>query len=198
MTHKLCEAMSTTASIGLNQADYIAISRTESSTSTAGASSTTITATTEAGSTNNSQPSPAHTSSNERPSAAALPIASQDSETLLSGVSDNRRKTVEEREQLANHKSESADRESESGQIGLTTPRGDHVTNSEATATKLKGVGVKEDGAAVGSSSSSKGNRTTFGGSEVQLPAKQALAVLSNVSKTLMFIVYFDDSLSCY
>ena len=176
--------MSTTASIGLNQADYIAINRTESSTSTAGASATTTTATTTeaSSSTNNSQPSPAHTSTNERPSpaAAALPIASQDSETLLSGVSDNRRKTVEESESetLVNHKTESAESER-----GLTTPRGGHVTAGEAAATKLKSVGVKEGGAAVGSSSSSsKGNRTTSGGGEVQLPAKQALAVLSNVS----------------
>ena len=81
-------------------------------------------------------------------------------------------------ETLVNHKTESAESER-----GLTTPLGGHVTAGEAAATKRKGVGVKEGGAAVGSSSSSsKGNRTTSGGGEVQLPAKQALAVLSNVS----------------
>ena len=83
-------------------------------------------------------------------------------------------------ETLVNHKTESAESER-----GLTAPRGGHVTASEAAAaTKLKSVGVKVGGAAVGSSSSSSklGNRTTSGGGEVQLPAKQALAVLSNVS----------------
>ena len=82
-------------------------------------------------------------------------------------------------ETLVNHKTESAESER-----GLTAPRGGHVTAGEAAATKLKSIGVKEGGAAVGSSSSSSklGNRTTSGGGEVQLPAKQALAVLSNVS----------------
>jgi hypothetical protein len=95
------------------------------------------------------------------------------------------------REQLVNHhKTESA--ESESG----------HVTGGEPGATKGGGIGVKEDGAAMASSSSfsNKGNRTTSSGAggEIQLPAKQALAVLSNVSEILTFIVYFDDILSCY
>ena len=165
--------MSTTASIGLNQTDYITINRTESSTSTAGASTT---ANTEASSTK-SQPSPSQnevTSSNERLSAA---LPSQDSGTLLS-ASEERQKTVEESELLVNHKSESA--KNKSGQTGLTTPRG-HVTG-EAAATK--GISVKGDGAMA--SSSSKGAPS---GGEVQLPAKQALAVLSNVSKSLLFIL---------
>ena len=165
--------MSTTASIGLNQADYITMNRTESSNSTAGAGTT---ANTEA-STTKSQPSPSQsevTSSNERLSTA---VPSQDSVILLN-ASEEGQKTVEESELLVNHKSESA--KSESGQMGLTTPRG-HVTG-EVAATK--GTGVKGDGS-MASSLSSKG--APLGG-EVQLPAKQALAVLSNVSKSLLFI----------
>ena len=174
MTHKLCEAMSTMANIGLNQADYVTISRTESSSSTAGASTTRTTA--EAGSSTKGQPMPTQneiTSSSERLAAVAAP--NQDNITSLSS-SEEGRKTMETIEQLANHKSESA--KSESGQTRLITPHS-HVT-SEVAATK--GVDVKGDGAMT---SSSKGTPSGgSGGSEVQLPAKQALAVLSNVSKS--------------
>ena len=173
--------MSTTASIGLNQADYITINRTESSPSTAGASSTT----TNEASSSKGQPSPSHnnevtSSSSERLSSAATAPSNQDGGVSLSS-SEERRKTLEEREQLVNHKSESV--ESESGQTGLTTPRG-HVTG-EALAATTRGVGVKGDRAVAGSSS--KGGPP---GGEVQLPAKQALAVLSNVSKNNVYCLF--------
>ena len=165
--------MSTTANTGLNQADYNTMNRTEPSPSAAGVS------TGEAISTQ-SQPSPQSEaiSSNERLTAA---VPGQDNVTSLS-KGEKGQKTVEESEKLVNHKSGSV--ETESGQTGLTTSHG-HVTSGEAAT--MKGVSVRGDGTMSSSTKGIPSGGGGGGGGELQLPAKQALAVLSNVSKIYHF-----------
>ena len=156
VTHKLCEAMSTTANIGLNQADYIMINRTESSTSSI---SSEI-----ANSIRNQPPGGEVTSDVVTMATPSLESVSRNDASQQQAEEAN-----DGDEHRSNHKSGSV----ENGQTADVATPHDHVSGVSKDVVK---------GEAPGAPSSSR-ETGEAAGAELQLPAKQALAVLSNVSK---------------
>ena len=162
MTHKLCEAMSTTANVGLNQSDYVTINRVESSSSgpNSGAESNSLTSRDlppSGGRTDNEQPVAATPSQEETTSQVEGDKGRQPGETV--DLQDRKSGSVVENAVLA-------------------TLHG-HVRGESASAKDID-KGERETPSLT--KERSVAGTVATSGSELQLPAKQALAVLSNVS----------------
>ena len=104
---------------------------------------------------------------------------SQEEEAKSVSKTEDRRQLVTEMNDRGDHKTGSV----ENGQTAQATPPRNVAVTSESTTTSEK-VGEGE-GSLAPSSSRETGAAAAVpgGGSEVQLPARQALAVLSSVSK---------------
>ena len=159
--------MSTTANIGLNQSDYITINRTESSTSTIISSETS----------NMTRTLPMNGESKSDWLTAVTPPSQEEAKSV--SKTEDGRQLITEASDSGDHKTGSV----ENGQASDATPPRNVLVTSEST-TSPKKVGEGE-GSLAPSSSRETGATAAVpsGGSELQLPAKQALAVLSSVSK---------------
>ena len=164
--------MSTTANIGLNQPDYIMINMTESSTSSI-SSETSITTRT----------LPMNGDVKSDWITIATPPSQE--EVKSAGKAEDGRQLVTETSESNDHKAGSG----ENSETADAAPPRNVMVTSESSASEKVGEGKvslpPSSSRETGATSAAPGGG---GSSELQLPAKQALAVLSSVSNNIIMI----------